>query len=317
MSGEQVVDLDQTAYAELEKQFGDTPADTQPAPAEEAKPETVTQEAKKEDAKPDEKKPERSIEEIERNYKNLQGALGESRANERAFKADLEQTKQQLANMQALMQKMRQPEQQQERHPLEPLVAYVKDLGSKVQAFEKETAEQREMRTLTDYAVRGEREFMSKAPDYIEAVNHLASSRMAELTVFMPDNSPQAVDQARMHGFNTVAELRSYVLQQEQQQIARAAKANNLNPAEVLYNFATQRGYRKAEAKTETKPAAKEQIDTIRRGQQEASQSLSGGGGHSAAQDVLSLNDLADLYIKDPAAADQMFNKMKAAGLIG
>ena len=58
------------------------------------------------------------------------------------------------------------------------------------------------------------------------------------------------------------------------------------------------------------------QIEAIRKGQ-EAAQTLNGGGQPSGNVETMSMNDLADLYIKDPAAADAMFSKMRASGLIG
>ena len=292
---------DSAQIAEMQKEFGDAPAEQGAQP--------VAEPAKKEEPKPEEK-PQRSLEDLERNYKNLQGALNEERVSRREERRQREEMAAQLTNMQAVMRRIQTGEPEPEANPLEPLVDYVRNIGQKVEAAERETREQREMRELQDYAVTGERQFMAKSPDYLEAVNYLAKSRMDELSILLPDGQ-QADDLARQNGHRSAADLRNAMLLQEQQQLARQARQSGANPAELLYNIAQHRGYARKAAPA---PAASNPIETVRRGQQ-ATASLSGGGRAAEGGDTLSVNDLADLYIKDPAAADRQFNKMKAAGL--
>lgn len=299
---------DSAAIEAMQREFGDPPAEAKA-------PETPVEEAKAPEVKPEEKKPERSVEELERNYNNLKGALSEERARAREEKAQREQLASQLANMQELMKRMTPAQQQaqEERHPLEPLVEYVKGLGDKVQTFERETQAQREERELMTFAMQGEQQFRQQAPDYEAAINHLGASRMAELEVLLPD-TPAVEDMARSRGFNSVAELRNSMMIQERQQLAQQAKQMGRNPAELLYTIAQRRGYAKA-APAPAAPVANP-IESVRKGQ-EAAASLSGGGRGGDAGDVMSINDLSELYIRDPAAADAMFNKMKSAGVFG
>ena len=293
---------DSAAIEALQKEYGDPPAEAAPTTA-------LVEEAKAPEVKPEEKKPERSFEELERNYKNLQGALGEERARARQEKAEREAMATQLANMQELMRRFAPQQPQEEKHPLEPLVEYVKGLGDKVQTFERETAAQREEREIMSFAIAGEQQFRSQAPDYEAAINHLGQSRMMELEILLPD-TPDVQDLARAQGHNSVVELRQATMLQERKQLAVQAKKMGRNPAELLYTISQQRGYQRP---APAAPAANP-IESVRKGQ-EAAASLSGGGRGADAGDVMSINDLSELYLKDPAAADIQFNKMKAAGM--
>ena len=200
---------DAALIQDMQKQFGDAPAETakQPEPEKSAAPEV-----KKDEPKKDEAKPERNWEELERNYKNLQGALGESRAEARESKRIMEEMRTQVTNMQALMQRMReQSGDLPEPDPQRQFVDHVRGLTKEVETLRRESEEQREMRELTEFAVRAEQEFQAKSPDYMQAVNHLAQSRMTELAYLMPDTA-QMQDYAAQAGYKSVPEMRQALM---------------------------------------------------------------------------------------------------------
>lgn len=316
MENTATVTADEKAYQDLVMEFGDEaspPQDQTPPPQEPVKTEPTAEKPVEEP-----KKAPPDYDELNKRYTNLQGALGESRGETRELKqryANLETVVRQLVG-----QRERGQPPAEEQNPLEPLLREIEDLRGKTQAFERHTAEQREMADLNNYAIAAERQFMATAPDYTDAVNHLANARMAELAVFFPDHSLHAQDAARQRGLPSVADLRAAILRDEQIGIAKQAKAFNMNPAEVMYGLAKQRGFAGKQPAAQAQeapvsPPAKPSIEGVRRGQ-EAAGTLNGGGSPPAAsEDTMSVEDLAQLYIDDPAKADAMFERMKARGL--
>lgn len=75
-------------------------------------------------------------------------------------------------------------------------------------------------------ASRAETEFRQEAPDYDDAVKHVAEARAAEL---------------RMYGLDDAAIQRQ--IMQDSNAIFDSAKRLNMNPAKLIYQLAQQRGY--------------------------------------------------------------------------
>lgn len=304
---------DDRAYAELQKEFGDmegtAPAE---APKTEAAPVEKVPEPKADEVKKDEPpKPERNFEELERNYKNLQGALSEERTSRRELA-------EQVRNMQALFAQVRAPQQQQqiEQDPVKVLADLLQAQDDKINAVVGMTREQREQEELMKFAVQEEQKFAARTPDYNQAVAHLVNARRQELAFMLPDGDPRAEDAARQNGLQSVAALRDRIMMQERDGIAKQARDYGRSPAEMIYAIAKARGYAPAPQQSAPPPVAQAPLETIKRGQ-EAANSLSGGGRASESGDGMSMPDLLDLYIKDPEAGDVMFNKMRKAGLLG
>jgi hypothetical protein len=109
-------------------------------------------------------------------------------------------------------------------------------------------------------------QFEARNPDFKAAYNHLLNSRATELMA-MGYEDPIQLHQA---------------LTNDEMAIAQMALGNNKSAAEIIYNLAQQRGYKKAG------PGAgkgAEKIDTINRGQQ-ANKSLANTGGSSGDGDM-------------------------------
>lgn len=88
--------------------------------------------------------------------------------------------------------------------------------------------------------------FGATNPDYLDAYNHLLQSRAREL---------QAL------GYDTPAELQK-ALQNEEMSIAVMAFEKGKSPAQVIYDLAKERGYKKADPKA----AGDAKLDAIERG---------------------------------------------------
>lgn len=309
-------------YAAMEKEFkdfandDDAPAEkAEPAPVEKAEPEP------KVEAKKDEEKAPQPYEVLEKNYKNLQGALGESRHEARALRERQEASERQLQALQEFIKTKVAPQEDVYRSPEEILAEQVRGLehqnrqtAQQLEQMQRQTQEQREIQELGQRAIREEQEFQARTPDYIEAANHLQQARLAELSLLWPDNSPVALDGAQRAGFNTVADYRMAMMRQEQVGLARRAFGMQTNVAEVIYGLAKTRGYTPKAAAAPV--AQKAPIETVRAGAK-ASGSLSGGGGSAPAANETSVEELTQMFIDDPEQAERMWSKMKKQGLLG
>ena len=338
---------DSAAIREMETLYGDAamgqpqaPVTEQPAaPAAAKKPDEPAKaptEAKKDEAKPDEK-PQLSFEELHNNYKNVQGALASTRAEAREQKRLNDALAKQVETLQREMLRVREQTgdiepinpQQQAATELEQMRAQMQEMR---EAQERQAAE----RELTEYTDRGEREFVQKAPDFQDAVIHLATQRLNELAFLMPD-TPQMQEFAASRGFSDLRGFYGAMIQAEFQGMAKQAQQYGRNPAEMIYNVAKQRGYQGKAAQqqqaasqqiapqngqqahaqaTSIQIQAPSPVGTIRRGQ-EAAVTLNGGGVRSSNEvENLSLDELANLFKQDPVAGETQFKKMVRAGLI-
>ena len=94
-------DPEAAKYAELEKELGDwaDEADQAPAKQAETEPKAADPESKKE-AQPEPEKAKPDFEVLERNYKNVQGALSEARGEARSLKEQFQAQQKQLEALQ-------------------------------------------------------------------------------------------------------------------------------------------------------------------------------------------------------------------------
>ena len=121
-------------------------------------------------------------------------------------------------------------------------------------AQEARQRESQEVQSLTKEFSDHEAEFREETPDYDDAVKYLRENRVKELILFgYPEN--EAINLFAQEVFATL----------------RDTKQRGLNPAQVAYGLAKQRGYA-------GKVAGATMLDTIAKGQS-AAKTLSGGGG--------------------------------------
>jgi hypothetical protein len=136
-------------------------------------------------------------------------------------------------------------------------------------------------------------QFEAKTPDFKAAYNHLLNSRATELTAMGYD------DPAQLH----------QALTNDEMAIAQMALGNRKSAAEIIYNLAQQRGYRKAGPGT---GKGADKIETINRGQQ-ANKSLANAGGSSGDGDMtgemllkMPMDEFEAWCTKNPAKAKRL-----------
>jgi vacuolar-type H+-ATPase subunit I/STV1 len=138
--------------------------------------------------------------------------------------------------------------------------------------------------------------FEQTAPDFKAAYDFLLNSRAAELKAIGYD-TPEALHQALVADEFAIAEM---------------AFAKNKSPAEMIYNLANQRGYKKASPDPDKGKGA-EKLDAIERGQA-ANKSLSNTGGSSGDPDMtaealiaMPADEFEAWCNKNPAKARRIF----------
>lgn len=313
---------DDQAYAALEKEFGDKPeAVSQPEPDKVAETVETKETVSEEQPETQDKQPERlTYEELDRRYKNLNGALAETRAEARAAK---EQAKQ----MQHVLTMLRQQAQPQDEFAdptqveLNRLNDATTQLAKQNEALLQNAARERDNRAIIMAVSEDEAEYASKVPDYNDAVQHLARARETELRMMYPEDDPNVIEWVKGQGYPNVAFWRAEAMAAEARNIARQAMGRGQRPAEVFYSLAKTRGWAgkpQAQEQPALKPAQPQKIETIRKGM-DAPGSLNSGASEPSnnAEGFPSLSELADMYVSDPKKAESTFIKMKNAGLLG
>lgn len=315
-------DAEAALWAQLEKEdSADETVDEVSEPEGDAEP--ADAEAEAPDAEAEQKKEPLPYEELAKRHKDLQGALHAERAKAR-------QMAERASNMDALLRELRQSKPSEaEQKPAAPqipdinedpighfqaksalLEQQIAELTKGSQSAQEQFQRQRAEQQFWGQVSQSEAQMRASTPDYDDAVGHLEASRVAELEAIYPDDSPQAIDYALRNGFQSTAQLRAHVLNQDRISVATQALQMGMNPAQLYYNLAVQRGYQKAAPKTNVTPIA-----AARNGQRAAKSLSAGGGGRADA--MPSLDALADMYLDDPDAADRMFAKLKASGQLG
>lgn len=207
-------------------------------------------------------------------------ALHEERTRRKEIDKQLREAQQQIAEFRgkfSVIEKLNGGQQQQteqqagDPNPEEDIFGAVNAIKQKLEATEAEKKAAAEHTTFVNSYKADAQKFIATAPDYMDAYNHLLSSRAAEL---------QAI------GYE--GEELGRALQADEIAIAQMAMSKGKSPAEMLYNLAKQRGYTKKEAAAAAAaapPAGIEKLETIERGQA-ANKSLSNTGGNAGDQDM-------------------------------
>lgn len=193
--------------------------------------------------------------------------------------------------------------------PEDDIFGAVKHIGETVAQMEKRAADEKaaaetaakaaaDQKTFVDNYTKACNEYEKTTPDFKAAYDFLLNSRAAEL---------------RAIGYDTPETLHQALIADEFA-IAQMAFERGKSPAEMLYNLANQRGYKKAD--TAGKPdegKAAEKLATIERGQA-AHKSLSNTGGSSGDPDMTAealISMPADEFEawcnKNPAKAKRIF----------
>jgi hypothetical protein len=197
-------------------------------------------------------------------------ALHEERGRRKATENEKRALETQLAELRgkfSIIERLQQPEQKPAPTVDDDIFGVVRTQGDTIAQLQqrlKVDDDQRRADGERNQLVGAYRadaaQFEAKNSDFKAAYAHLLNSRASEL---------QAI------GYDDPLQLQQALINDEMS-IAQAALAGGRSAAEVIYNLAKQRGYRKAE------PGAKgaDKIDTINRGQQ-ANKSLANTGGAS------------------------------------
>lgn len=306
-------DAESARWDALAKEVSDDAASPQPAPTEPAKTEPAQPETQVEAQKPQQ---QITFEELDKRYKQLQGALAEERAERKRLAEIARQYQQQPA---------KQPE------PPAPKIPDINEdpighFQAKVAALESQLAEaataqgqtreqiaaEQVQRQFWGHVQRAEQEFSAKTPEYDAAVGFLEQSRVAELEFMFPDTVEQSWQIASQAGYRSPAEMRAAQLNQDRTAVAQQALRLGVNPAEMYYNLALRRGY---QPKAQPKSAPVTPVQAARAGQA-AAKSLSSGAGAAGKDGPMTLEDITDLYLTDPDRADKEFAKLKASGAL-
>jgi hypothetical protein len=191
--------------------------------------------------------------------------------------------------------------------PEEDIFGAVKHMGETLAQMQKREADEKATREANEKVAAEQKVFVdtykadaaafeAKTPDFKDAYNFLLKSRAEELQAIGYD-SPEALHNA---------------LIADEMAIAQMAFEKGKSAAELLYNLANQRGYKKAAASTETGKGA-ERLAMIERGQQ-ANKSLSNTGGSSGDPDMtaealiaMPADEFEAWCNKNPAKAKRLF----------
>lgn len=315
------------AWAALEKDVSGEEGDAgggegQPEPAADndtgSEPEQPAAKAEGKDAGDEPTKPD--PESLARQY---QAAMREERESRKKLQAELDEIK-------SVIQQARDQRRQAEEQPPsldEDPVGYFehqnRTLAEKQAAFEEQYQSERQQREQEQQSqqfmasvAQDEQAFAAKTPDYWDAADHLRNTRMQQLSAIYPD-TPEADAFAQQQGIRSAAALREAILQQEVMQYSASAYQTGRTPAAVFYDLARQAGYTPKQAQAAAKQVAPQQKAQMARAASERAQSLSGGGGGQGRSDNASIDELAELFVTDPDAADALFEKLAASGQLG
>ncbi len=324
----------------LLREFGDLDSSALSTPAPAPGDQQQTPPATPQTAPPAQEKPPFSYEELDQRYRDLRGALHESRGENKDMK-------QRLRNMEEVMQNLllerRQQNQPKPPDPQENPLGYydyrleeqgrqLNELKQQNEALTEQQRTQAEFQNFMRAAVAEEQEFAAKTPDYYQAAAHLEQARRLELGIIYPDNDATYA-QAREAGFPTIQAFREAVLNQDRIAVARQARQLGINAGEYYYRLASARGYQKppAAAPGQGRPngqstlqpgqgqsrASDGNFERMEKGMAASGSLSTAGGAPNEAPDNDTVEQLAQMYLDDPKEADKMFARMKKAGKLG
>jgi hypothetical protein len=190
----------------------------------------------------------------------------------------------------------------------EDIFGAVDHVTDRIAAFEKAQADAKAAQEASEKQAGEQKVFVDKYradadafqqtnPDFKAAYDFILNSRAAELKAIGYD-TPQALHQA---------------LIADEMAIAQMAFEKGKSPAQMLYDLATQRGYKKEAAADPSKGSAAEKLEAIERGQA-ANKSLSNAGGSSGDPDMtaeallaMPIDEFEAWTNKNPAKAKRLF----------
>lgn len=322
-------DPDAIRYAAMVKEFGDATPEPEAKPDEPAPaPEAAKVEEKKPDPVP--------YDELDKRYKNLQGALGEARGETRTLKEQMAQVAEDNKRMKEFLRAIaekKEPDPNEDPYlaPVQRQIGSLAEQQKQIAAQQAEQqraweAQQRQQQIAAQVAAT-EQEFARVTPDYYDAVNYLRQTKIAEYEAIYPDDNAQAQALAQRQGFQNAAAFRSSLLNNDVMGLSSHAMQIGTSPAALAYQLAKKFGYRGPQqaapmqavtaAPQISAPApAINRMDTIRQGQAAAGSLSTGASGAPAASGFPTIAEIAEMYLTDPDKAEQLTAKMKRAGLL-
>lgn len=265
-------------------------------------------------------------------------ALQEERAKRKADRLVIDELRGKVSNFEgrfAILDKLAPAGSVQEEQPAalptveEDIFAVVRHQGETIAQMNKRAEDEKTAKEASDKAATEQTTFVNnykadasafegKNPDYKQAYNFLLETRASELVAIGFDdprsmiaagadpNSPEVQGAAKALHDALIADEKG---------IADLAFGKKKSPAEIIYNLAKQRGYKKADGKTPAEPSkGSEKLDAIERGQQEH-KSLNGGGGGDAG-DAMSAERLLAMPLDEYEAWVEK-NPAKARRIMG
>lgn len=169
------------------------------------------------------------------------------------------------------------------RHQLEQTGKSVEELKAEMSKSSEAEQHRLAQQQLAQSIMAAEAEFRRESPDYDDAVNFLREARAREYAIWGIDD-PSEIN-LRLYG--------------EALQLAEHARQAGMSPAQLAYNLASARGYRKAAAQQVGDDASKK-LEKVKKGQ-ESSKSLSSRGGEG--EPVLDAEALANMSDEEFALA--------------
>lgn len=282
------------AILEAEKVEATPPEEVEPKAAEPAKP-----------AEPKvEPKPDGEVQvQVDGKTVPLSELLAE-RKERQAWQTTAAQQQQQLTEMLSLVREkakaMTPAETQAAPDPNSDPFGYINHVLSNVQATTNELQQWKNQQTqvfnaqqqasqILGWAQQQAQAFEATTPDYSKAL---------KFAIEREDKEYQAL------GITDPA-ARQAILQNKQAELISYARQNNLNPAQLIYNYAKEKGYKLEGVATQAKvPDLDDKVNTITRGQA-AAKGVSGTSGGAPSE----INNLQDLAAASSDMSDEEFSK--------
>jgi hypothetical protein len=284
-------------------------ASEQDSNAEQQQQELKQEEIKQEEQQQQQEQQTDQQKEHERNYR---AAMHEERERRKQIEAELRDTKIRMQRMEEIWHKM-QTQAQGQNQPAIEIPDYEQDPMGHLrvkqalqeqylqqqaeylqQQYQRAQLEYQKKQLLQKYATDAQI-FKQQTPDFLDAYKFLFESRKKEYL-------------AARFSLDKTNEL----IEEDELAIAINAYEQNVNPAEIIYAIAKERGYRPAAQQqtqtTNTQATAEQKIAQVQKGLQ-ASKSLSYAGGKT--QTPLSLEALAEM---DDESFDKFWDKVIQAG---
>jgi hypothetical protein len=238
----------------------------------------VKEETRQEETKEERVKyvPHEALHEARERAKEYRAKLEQMEREQKEYRASIEQKLAKLVNPPQAKPDFTQDPAGHLKAELDETREAVKPLAERVENFEKTQEQIRIQHEITTRTQALEAEFVKKNADYADAIAHLQKVAHANLEAMGVDDPVQ----------------RQALVVQQSMGLAAQALQKGKNPAEVAYQLAKNYGYQ-----PKAKEAGEERkLETIKRGQEEASKSLGGGGGK---QPVITLAELERMSEED------------------